>query len=223
MPASSCSRSSAYMRDRPSEAASRPGRFGRQIEPCRIGAAHDRWRDGSSGSVARPNSSIIVSKVQCLAAMAPEGVLDVEGRGVEAFGRPSSPRSARRRERPPSGSTKRRISQGQAMRSILGRARVTQTVRPLPSRRRDPRVRHERQPAVAQASKPPSRTLASLPRWRSQAAAPWLSFRPALADDDGRLAGRARLPQFDRWQKGAGRSPESGADRRRNPHRSAHR
>ena len=32
------------------------------------------------------------------------------------------------------GSTKRRISQGHAMRSIFGRERVTQTVRPRPSR-----------------------------------------------------------------------------------------
>ena len=45
-----------------------------------------------------------------------------------------------------SGSTKRRISQGQAMRSIFGRARVTQTVRPAASRGGSTACGHQRQP-----------------------------------------------------------------------------
>ena len=77
-----------------------------------------------------------------------------------------------------SGSTKRRISQGQAMRSTLGRARVTHTVRPFSSRGGSLSGRTSSSPALRQASKPPSSVCASMPSCRIQAATPWLSFAP---------------------------------------------
>ncbi len=64
------------------------------------------------------------------------------------------------------------------MRSTLGRARVTQTVRPWTSRSGSRPVRTKGAPAAAQPSKPPSRDSARAPAWRSQAATPWLSLRP---------------------------------------------
>ena len=79
---------------------------------------------------------------------------------------------------PPPGSMKRRISHGQAMRSTFGRARVTQTVRPCPSRGGSLASGTMGSPAAAQANAPPSRPSAGTPRWRSQAAAPWLNFCP---------------------------------------------
>ncbi len=77
-----------------------------------------------------------------------------------------------------SGSTKRRISHGQAMRSIFGRARVTQTVRPSASRGGSTACGTSGSPAAAQAACPPSRISAAAPGWRSQAATPSLSSWP---------------------------------------------
>ena len=78
------------------------------------------------------------------------------------------------------GSTKRRISQGQAMRSIFGRARVTQTVRPCASRGGSFDAGTNGRLASFQASKPPSSVSAGTPACRSQAAVPALSFAPRL-------------------------------------------
>ena len=92
------------------------------------------------------------------------------------------------------GSTNRRISQGQAMRSIFGRARVTQTVRPCASRGGSLDAGTSGSLAAFQPSKPPSSVSASTSTWRSQAAVPSASFCAAQADDDGRAAGEFLAP-----------------------------
>ena len=66
------------------------------------------------------------------------------------------------------------------MRSTLGRLRVTHTVRPWASRWGRPATGTIGRPAACQATTPPSRLSAGMPWWRSQAATPWLSFRPFL-------------------------------------------
>jgi hypothetical protein len=71
---------------------------------------------------------------------------------------------------------KRRISQGQAMRSIFGRARVTQTVRPRASRFGILSAGTVGSSACFQPTCPPSSVSAAIELWRSQAAVPSLSF-----------------------------------------------
>ena len=144
MPASSCSRSSAYMRDRPSEAASKPGRFRREIEPAGIGAAHDRRQPLRAAALARPNSSTITSKVQSSPRWLQNTSSMSNGVAPKRSATAATSDGATNRKTA-FGSTKRRISQGQAMRSIFGRARVTQTVRPCASRGGSFAVRHQRQ------------------------------------------------------------------------------
>ncbi len=72
----------------------------------------------------------------------------------------------------------RLISQGQAMRSIFGRARVTQTVRPCASRAGSFDAGTSGSLAAFQPSKPPSSASASTLTYLSQAAVPWASFSP---------------------------------------------
>ena len=185
MPASSCARSSAYMRDSPSEAASRPGasgaRSGRAVSAPRTMVASRR-----SGSVAE--AELLDHDVEGaeLAAMAPEHALalDVEGRRPEPLGDARHLGRARRTGTRRSGSTKRRISQGQAMRSTLGRARVTQTVRPCASRGGSLASGTMGSPAVAQPSAPPSSDFgrdAVVPQPGGDALA---ELQPLLADHD---------------------------------------
>ena len=178
MPASSCSRSSAYMRDRPSEAASRPGRLRREVEPRGVGAAHDRREPQQR--LGR-EAELLDHHVEgaALAAMAPEHVLRCRRAWRRSARRRPAPPPARRTGTRRAGSTKRRISQGQAMRSIFGRARVTQTVRPCASRGGSLAAGTSGKPGLAQASKPafehsrPRRPHAAARRRR-----PALSFRP---------------------------------------------
>ena len=68
-----------------------------------------------------------------LGANAPENALHVKGGGAGPLGHCSDSEGATKRNIAP-GSMKRRISQGQAMRSIFGRVRVTHTVCPPLSR-----------------------------------------------------------------------------------------
>ena len=100
MPASSCSRSSAYMRDRPSEAAS---------SPAACGASSGRAVSAPRTIVASRPSAGNAAEAELLdhrvegaqfAAMAPEHALDVERRGVHAARRRRRPRPERRTERP---------------------------------------------------------------------------------------------------------------------------
>ena len=76
------------------------------------------------------------------------------------------------------GSTKRRISQGQAMRSIFGRARVTQTVRPCASRVGQFLRRHQRQLGGLPAFKAALQRFGCDVEMPSQAAVPSASFWP---------------------------------------------
>ena len=73
---------------------------------------------------------------------------------------------------------KRRISQGQAMRSIFGRARVTHTVRPCASRGGSFDAGPAASFAAFQPSKPPSSDFGRHADCRSQAAVPCASFWP---------------------------------------------
>ena len=176
MPASSWGRSSAYMRDRPSEAASSPGasgaRSGRAVSAARTIVARR-----SSGSVPRPSSSTMVSKVQVSPRWLQNTSSTSNGAASNRSATAATSAGATNRNTA-SGSTKRRISHGQAMRSILGRARVTQTVRPRLSRGGSLAAGTSGRPACFQASKPPARASAGTPSCRSQAAAPSLSFCP---------------------------------------------
>jgi len=76
------------------------------------------------------------------------------------------------------GSTKRRMSQGHAMRSIFGRERVTHAVRPWPSGAGIRAGWTRSAFASDQALKPPSRYSAGAPTYLNRAAAPWLSSTP---------------------------------------------
>ena len=80
------------------------------------------------------------------------------------------------------------------MRSIFGRARVTQTVRPCASRGGSFAAGTSGSLAAFQPSKPPSSASAATPACRSQAAAPCAELLAALADDDGRAAGEFLAP-----------------------------
>ena len=178
MPASSCGRSSANIRDRPSEAASSPGasgaRSGRAVSAPRTIIARR-----SSGGVCRPNSSIMTSNVQSSPRWLQNTPSPSMSKGTALNRSATAGTSAGFTKRNTAcGSTKRRMSQGQAMRSTFGRARVTQTVRPFASRAGSFASSTIGSPAPAQASAPPSRDSAATPAWRSQAATPWLSFSP---------------------------------------------
>ncbi len=121
IPASSCSISSAYRRERPSESAEQSGCFRHDVRARGVRAAHDPGEMGQCGDAGRPNSSTMRSKVQHSPAVAPEHAFlrDVERCGAELPGdcRHFGGRHEEKRAR---GSTKRRISQGQAMRSTFG-------------------------------------------------------------------------------------------------------
>ena len=115
------------------------------------------------------------------------------------------------------GSTKRRISQGQAMRSIFGRARVTQTVRPRPSRAGSLAARNERQAGLRPGLEAARQRLgrhALVPEPGGDALAQLLS---ALADDDRGAARELRRPVRRRGVARAARRRGSAGDRRRNP------
>ena len=109
-------------------------RFGRKVEPGGVGAAHDGGQS-RSGSVASPNSSTMMSKVQSSPRWLQKMPSPSMSNGVapKRSATPVTSDGATNRKTA-FGSTKRRMSHGQAMRSILGRDRVTQTVRPCASR-----------------------------------------------------------------------------------------
>ncbi len=137
------------MRDSPSEAASRPAACGaaskRPVSAPRTIAARRL-----SGSVASPNSSTMTSKVQASPRWLQCTPSTSNGVALKRSATPSTSDGATNRNTA-RGSTKRRISQGQAMRSTLGRARVTQTVRPCGSSGRHLVGGDQRQAGVAPA------------------------------------------------------------------------
>ena len=172
-------------------------RLRREVGAGRVGAAHDLGELQAGARTSRPNSSIIVSKVQ----VSPRWLQNTPSmsKGVALKRSATAVTSDGWTKRNTAfGSMKRRISQGQAMRSTLGRVRVTQTVRPLSSRGGSLSVRTSSSLAFFQASKPPSSVCASMPSWRSQAAVPSLSFWPLWQTTTTDLAPIVRRPARDR-------------------------
>ena len=109
----------------PSEMARSPAAFRSEVEARGIGAAHDR-RDARRGRGRRGRYfSSSASKLQAARRGSQFGPFDVEGNRSDA-GRPrSSPRiGGGAKDELGFASMNRAISQGQAMRSILGRSRV---------------------------------------------------------------------------------------------------
>src|SRR5882757_2963281 len=176
IPALNCSRSSSYMRDRPREAASRPAASGeRSRRP--VSAARTIVARRCRGGVASPNSSTITSNVH----RSPRWLQNTfsTSNGVASNRSATVWTSAAVTNRKTAlGSMNRRISHGQAIRSIFGRDRVTQTVRPRPSRFGILPAGTVGCSACFQPRCPPSRTSAATWLCRSQAAVPSLSFWP---------------------------------------------
>jgi hypothetical protein len=130
-PAASRSISSSYIRDRPSEAASSPALPDRVELACVGGAYHGRQPQ----QVWRRQAEFLDYHVESaeLAAMAPEHVFDVEGKGIEALAdRDNLGRRQEQKQRV--GVDESPYQPRTAMRSIFGRAPVTQTVRLCASR-----------------------------------------------------------------------------------------
>ena len=73
------------MRDRPERRREQPGGFGREVEPSRVGSPHDRRQ---AQQRLGGEAELLDHRVEGagLAAVAPEHVLDVEGRGIEPLG-----------------------------------------------------------------------------------------------------------------------------------------
>ena len=125
MPSSSWRRSSLSIARQPERDRQQPGRLRREIEPGGVGAAHDARRAAARPDREIPNS--VEQRVEAaeLAAMANNARPRRRKGCAELLGH--VPHPGRRDEvEYRSGSMKRRISQGQAMRSIFGRSRVTQ-------------------------------------------------------------------------------------------------
>ena len=127
-----------------------------------------------------------------------------------------APRPAATNRNSASGSMKRRISHGQAMRSIFGRSRVTQTVRPAASRGGRRSAAPSAVPGVGPGQR--SRPRSALGRGAGLAqpgGGALAELQALLADDDRGAAGISALaPWLDRRRAAAGR-PEPAAGRRR--------
>ncbi len=198
------------MRDRPSEAASRPAASGAR---SRRAVSAPRTMVGEAQQRLGREAELLDHHVEgaALAAVAPEHALDVERRGAEALGDRQRPPAARRTGTRPPGSTKRRISQGQAMRSILGRARVTQTVRPCASRGGSFAAGHQRQAGLRPGLEAALEAVGRHAGVAEPGGDALAELQALLADDDRRTA-----PANSRAHSGArleGRRTEPGISR----------
>jgi hypothetical protein len=119
------------------------------------------------------------------------------------------------------GSTNRRISHGQAMRSTLGRDRVTQTVRPSASRAGISATGTSGSPASRHASKPPSRFSAGVPGVPEPRGGAFAELLAPLTNHDGGPAPNAvdhaadssrKAPEGTRHEAGIGVEILLGAD-----------
>ena len=222
MPASSWARSSAYMRDSPSEAASRPalparGRAGRCRRRGRCVARR------SSGSVREPELLDHDVEGAGLAAVAPEHVLDVERRRAEPL---RDGRDLGRRHEQEHGC---RIDEaadqpgaGDAV-DLGPRARHPDRAAAAVARRQLGRG-HQRQPGLPPSLEPAcQRSRPATPAWRSQAAAPSLSFCPRWQTTTAVLPANSAAHADAESMRAAHRARESGGDRRRSPPRCGHR
>ena len=181
------------MRDRPSEAASRPGASG--ARSSRAVSAPRTIRARRSERLGR-EPELLDHRVEGagLAAMAPEHALDVEGRRRRSARPPPATSAGATNRKTAAGSTKRRISQGQAMRSIFGpRARHPDGAAPRVARRQLGGG-HQRQAGLRPGLEAALERLgrhALVPQPGGDALAELL---PLLADDDGGAAREARRP-----------------------------
>ena len=216
----------AYMRDRPSEAASRPGASGARSSRA-VSAPRTIVASRSSGSVARPNSSTMTSKVQSSPrwlqntsspsmskGVAPKrsatagdlGGRDEQedgGRVDEAADQPGAGDAVdlRPRARDPDGAALRRRA---AAACAIGHQRQA-------GRRPGLEAALEHLGRHAVVPQPGGDALAELQRrfWQI---------------DDGRAAGELAAPRLAASDRAAAdRARGSGADRRRSPRRSGHR
>ena len=105
------------------------GGLRRQIRAVRYRPPRTIVASRASASACRPNSSSITSKVQASPRWLQNTPSMSNGVAPNCSATAATSDGATNRNTA-AGSTKRRISQGQAMRSIFGRVRVTQTVRP---------------------------------------------------------------------------------------------
>ena len=165
------------------------GRARRRAGPAASGARSRRavsaprtivasWHQGGDGEAELLDHHVEGAE---LAAMAPEDAVgvDVERRRIEPLRQRSSTSGGATNRKTASGSTKRRISHGQAMRSIFGRARVTQTVRPRAVARRQLAGRHHRSAPGRPALLPPSSCSAATPEARSERGDALAELRPS--------------------------------------------
>ena len=169
-PGSSCSRSSEYMRESPSEAASNPGASGESSRRA-VSAPRTMVARRSRGEVPNPNSPTMVSKVQVSPRWLQKTFSMSNGAPPKRSATSMTSDGATNRNRA-QGSMKRRISQGQAIRSIFGRARVTHTVLPEASTGGILAKGTKGGLACRHASNPPSSTSVGMRRSRSRAATP---------------------------------------------------
>ncbi len=186
MPASNCARSSRYMPRQANRHGQQPGGLRRQVVLVGVGPADHGRQAVQRGRV---QGEVIEDGIEraVVAAMGQRDALDVKGTASKRSATAATSPGATNRNRA-AGSMKRRISQGQAMRSILGRCRVTQEAASRAGRRR----------ASGAAPRPPSpriRPQGFLPERR--AIAGW-QRRPrtvcaVVADHDGAAARRDRV------------------------------
>ena len=101
------------------------GRLRREVGPRGVGAAHDQREARQRGLALQPEQLEHGVERAALAFVADLDALDVERHARRSRARPPAPAEDRRRECAPRASMKRRISHGQATRSIFGRRRVT--------------------------------------------------------------------------------------------------
>src|SRR5260221_26796 len=120
------------MRERPREAASKPAASGeRSRRP--VSAARTIVARRCRGSIESPNCWTITSKVHSSPRWLQNTFSTSNGVASNRSATAWTSAAATNRKTAP-GSMNRRISHGHAIRSIFGRDRVTQTVRPRPSR-----------------------------------------------------------------------------------------
>ena len=194
------------MRDRPSEAASRPGASGARSSRA-VSAPRTIVASRSERLGREPELLDHHVEGAALAAMAPEHALDVERRGAEALGHRLDFRGATNRntalgideaaDQPGAGDA---VDLGPRARDPDGAARRRRA-------RAACRIGTSGRPACCQASKPPSRTLGGNARVAQPGGGALAELLAALADDDGGPPSSRRRPVGDCRRAGGGPTP----------------
>ena len=147
-----------------------PGSFGESSRRA-VSAPRTMVARRRRGEVPNPNSPTMVSKVQVSPRWLQKTFSMSNGAPPKRSATSMTSDGATNRNRA-QGSMKRRISQGQAIRSIFGRARVTHTVLPEASTGGILAKGTKGGLACRHASNPPSSTSVGMRRSRSRAATP---------------------------------------------------